>query len=117
MANEHPSAVLSTISRTTNSSRVIPGPSSKPLRRQLTWGDGGRPSERSTMSKMALKRSNTEPQQPSDNNPFLVPVADSDDEFFTSVSREPSSDPPSPSVRPTVVKILEITHIPSSFSV
>jgi len=103
--------VLSTSPRTTSSSRVVPGPSSKPLRRQLTWGDGGISGEQTTIPERVFGRSITEPQQPPDKNPFLVPVAESGDGFFTSASRTPPSDPPISSVRPTVAAVLERTDV------
>ena len=92
VANGHSFAVLITQPRTsgTMDSPCVPG-SSRPLRRQLTWGDGGRPKERAVTPNPVF----TEPQQLADDNPFLVPSADSEDEFFTSASHPPSSSPPS----------------------
>lgn len=116
VANRYSFAVLSTPSRVTNSPRV-PGSSSRPLRRQLTWGDGGRPNERTTTPNPVFRHSNTEPQHPSDSNPFLAPTTDSEDEFFTSASHPPSSSPPPPLVRSIVITTSKGTNVPSLPSV
>jgi hypothetical protein len=64
--------------------------------------------------KSALRRSNTEPEEPSDENPFLISGTDLDDEFFTSVSHSPSPEPPSSSVRSMVITVFEETNKLSS---
>jgi hypothetical protein len=110
MTDKEAPAGSRTLSRTASSSRAVLSSSSKPLRRQLTWGDNGSSKEWTTISKQKLEWPNVGPQQPPNDNPFLIPSADSGDEISASGSHI-SSDSSSSLVRYPFVMMLRETDI------
>lgn len=71
--------------------RAVVNSSSKPLHRQLTWGGNGPPEERSAVSKPEVRHPNVGPQQPPDDNPFLIHSMDLGDNSVSHTSSSSSS--------------------------